>query len=689
MKRILPYSALLVSILISVCANAQVTKIGGSFNSQICTLTNRMIVFEDNSGQKLGSTDGTGPIEQFGSNLTIVISFFTVYNDKLYFLASSSAGQGVYATDGTDAGTYLVTSKIPGFPRNAIVANNLLFLEGSAADGSYQLWETDGTDAGTKIVKIIAKGLPAYDYPFAKNNTVFFAADDGVNGGGLWKTDGTEAGTMLVKAIPSTDPHYYESYGLGFIDSINDKILFSTHELSGIIATWATDGTAAGTVQLPANPMYSSNFKLNNAYYFTAASPTSPDYRALWSTDGTVAGTVAIQDSTNLASNKCMILNGEIIGVNNAELDVLDGTPNGTVVIDSFPNLPSDQFAYGPVTLFTAGNNVFKKNEAFFIGKDSTHGNELWTTDGTAGNTRIVKDIYPGVTSSFDLVTYDDFGYHHQQYVSYYYTAKGIYFAASDSLHGMELWQSDGTGAGTRMVEDINTGSDDSDPAFVGTFKNHLYFSAVDNGYADPNTTPRSLFVIGADTSSLPVSLAVFTAIPDKTDVQLNWSTSTEINTSHFNIQKSEDGNGFKNIGTVQAVGNSSVTNNYQYTDVNALSANVSVLYYRLQTNDKDGKITYSKIISISVKKGSSGITIYPNPAKNVIQLIYTLQNTNAEQTTVRIINIEGKTVLNSQLGNVQGNNRATLNIASLAAGVYYLQVITGKKVQNTSFLKQ
>jgi len=684
MKRILPYSALLVSILISVCVNAQVTKIAGSVTGPICTLTNRMIVYEDNSGQKLGSTDGTSPIEQFGSTLTIISSFFTVYHDKLYFLASSTAGQGVYATDGTDAGTYLVTKKIQGFPRNPIVANNLLFLEGSAADGSYQLWETNGTDAGTKIVKIIAKGLPAYDYPFAKNNTVFFAADDGVNGGGLWKTDGTEAGTVLVKAIPSTDPHYYENYGLGFIDSVNDKAIFTLNNGG----TWATDGSPGGTVQLPANLMYSSNLKLNNAYYFTATSPTSPNYTALWSTDGTVAGTAAIQDSTNLASNKCMILNGKIIGVNKAELDVLDGTPNGAVVIDSFPNVPADEFAYGPVTLFTAGNNVFKKNEAFFIGKDSTHGSELWTTDGTAGNTRIVKDIYPGATSSFDLLTFDDFGYHHQQYVSYYYTAKGIYFAANDSLHGMELWQSDGTEAGTRMVKDINAGSDDSDPEFVGIFKNHLYFLAVDSGYAG-YSTPRNLFFINTDTSSLPVSLAAFTAVPVKLDVQLNWVTSTEINTSHFNIQRSEDGGSFKDIGIVQAAGNSSVTESYQYTDINALSVNASVLFYRLQTNDKDGKVAYSRIISIPVKEGSGSIAIYPNPAKNMIQLTYTLQDADVRQTTVRIINTEGKTVLNSQLGNLQGSNKATVDIATLAAGIYYVQVITGKNIQNSRFVKQ
>src|SRR5262249_2279298 len=42
-----------------------------------------------------------------------------------------------------------------------------------------------------------------------------------------------------------------------------------------------------------------------------------------------------------------------------------------------------------------------------------------------------------------------------------------LYFAADDGVNGRELWQSDGTAAGTVMVRDISPGTTGSDPAYL------------------------------------------------------------------------------------------------------------------------------------------------------------------------------------------------------------------------------
>ena len=89
---------------------------------------------------------------------------------------------------------------------------------------------------------------------------------------------------------------------------------------------------------------------------------------------------------------------------------------------------------------------VFKER-LFFVADDGKHGTELYQTDGTAAGTSLVKDINPeGNSHAQGLVVY-----------------KGqLYFGADDGKHGYELWRSDGTAEGTFLVKDLTSGSEDS-----------------------------------------------------------------------------------------------------------------------------------------------------------------------------------------------------------------------------------
>ncbi len=84
----------------------------------------------------------------------------------------------------------------------------------------------------------------------------------------------------------------------------------------------------------------------------------------------------------------------------------------------------------------------------YYAGYDIAHGVELWKTDGTAAGTMMVKDIHPGATGSSPS--------------SFASMGGLLYFVANDGVHGAELWRSDGTDVGTYMVSDIYPGSNSS-----------------------------------------------------------------------------------------------------------------------------------------------------------------------------------------------------------------------------------
>ena len=107
------------------------------------------------------------------------------------------------------------------------------------------------------------------------------------------------------------------------------------------------------------------------------------------------------------------------------------------------------------------------QNTLYFSATTSSSGNELWKSDGTVSGTVMVKDIVSGTGSGAPS----------------YLEAVGntLYFRATDTSNGAELWKSDGTASGTVMVKDIRSGSSSSIPADLTAVGNTLYFTATDD----------------------------------------------------------------------------------------------------------------------------------------------------------------------------------------------------------------
>jgi len=678
MKRLLP---LLFSVVCYFGSVAQVVKKLSDYsvgNTVTFAVNNRVVVAKDS---KFFVGDGKSPLTEVTGGPKN-LSFPVAFNNRLYF----SSDNVIYKTDGTDTGTHVV-SNTKSLLGDFTLCNGQIFYETE----DYNITKINLTSLQSAV--LYNDGLPSFNNIMAVGNEVYFTANSSINGGGLWKSDGTAGGTVQVKSIPSTNANYYISYGLYLYASFGNKLVFGFKDYGSQKADlWVSDGTTAGTQKIEnASTFYGA--VLGDKYYYAKSSPTSANFSSLWVTNGTLAGSHMVRDSIFIEPNQSVMLNGKIIcilnndpgtsGMANPQLAILDSNTDSIIPFASF-----DLSNVFPVKLFSEGLARSSEKNVFFIAYDSAHGAELWITDGTAANTSMVKDILPGTSSSFDRLHSGNMpGITHNEFASYYYTSSGIYFAANDSIHGMELWQSDGTEAGTKLVKDINPAADDyvSGPEdFFVTENNLVFFHAVYNSDVVA-PYPSGLYVIGADSAALPVTLASFTAAPAKQDVQVNWATFTEINTSYFTLQRSSDGRQFADVATAQAAGNSQVKRQYSYIDAGALNTAANTLYYRLQTNDKDGKQYYSAIVPVKVNAGITA-NVYPNPAADYIVINYNLPISS--KATLRITDAGGKQVMVKQLSN-SASGQTSVNVKALTAGVYYIQVITGEGVQTTRFVKQ
>ena len=176
--------------------------------------------------------------------------------------------------------------------------------------------------------------------------------------------------------------------------------------------------------------------------------------------------------------------------------------------------------------------------------------------------------------------------------------------------------------------------------------------------------------------STLPTTLSSFSATAIDKTIQTNWFTATELNTSHFIIQHSTNGNTFTDIGSVKAIGTG--VNKYEYTDVSPV---VGTNYYRLKSVDKDGAETYSKVVTCELLVVSKQFTIVPNPARDIV----TVKGNHI--SLVQVIDNMGR-VVNTQT--LHDATNPQLSVGTLSAGLYHLRIqTTDGKVSGVGLVKE
>jgi len=136
--------------------------------------------------------------------------------------------------------------------------------------------------------------------------------------------------------------------------------------------------------------------------------------------------------------------------------------------------------------------------------------------------------------------------------------------------------------------------------------------------------TQLTLYSDTLNITTLPVKAINLQVNPTNGQVQLQWQTTDEINTASFNIQNSSDAASFIDIGIKDAVG--SGNNEYSFIDKKLVSG---INYYRLQTVDIDGRISYSKIVSVNMADKQL-FSVFPNPSKDFANISFSQPIENA-----------------------------------------------------------
>lgn len=216
-------------------------------------------------------------------------------------------------------------------------------------------------------------------------------------------------------------------------------------------------------------------------------------------------------------------------------------------------------------------------------------------------------------------------------------------------------------------------------PFFSGTTVQVLACMAC-NGFSE--TYDLTNFTVDKGTL-VPIELIGFWAFTTKENtVRLEWQTASEKDNAYFEVERSQDGRQFEAIAQIPGQGNSTAEQSYLYEDPFPLD---NTSYYRLKQTDFDGGFEYSSIVTVNRKSTRQYFQIAPNPA--VDELSIQLIDADSRPERIAITDLRG-VVVRDWLPEGDDVTQLTINVSSLTAGTYLVQVYEAGNVATQRFTK-
>lgn len=182
-------------------------------------------------------------------------------------------------------------------------------------------------------------------------------------------------------------------------------------------------------------------------------------------------------------------------------------------------NIDQNKKVYAQKNITVAGSPE-KGYYAFFQAVDADHGEELWITDGTPEGTRMVKDINPGVATS------------NIQYLTRFNDK--VVFGADDGEFGTELWISDGTENGTYMVADIHALESSNPIGFQQLDENHMIFYAMNMDSENASTAQQWLWITDGTEEGTRLVKEVDCVFPGQEEGDNRWGANMRVGRKVF-----------------------------------------------------------------------------------------------------------------------------------------------------------
>ena len=281
--------------------------------------------------------------------------------------------------------------------------------------------------------------------------------------------------------------------------------------------------------------------------------------------------------------------------------------------------------------------------------------------------------------------------------VTLYFTQKDFdaYNAVKGGLPALPTGPSDVTGIGNLRITQfhgfgLEPGNYNGNAVLIDPADANIIWNAVNSRWEVTfDVTGFSGFYVHTSigNGALPLTLLNFSGTNNGLINHLEWTTTSEQNSSLFELERSRDGNNFIKAAIIPAQDTSSRNTSYSYNDdITGISS--PAYFYRLKMVDVDGRFTYSAVIKIRVRDRSFTLDVSPNPFNRKLQV--NISSLLQQQATISLTDITGKLLFKTNYLIQKGSNVLLLPQAdNLPQGMYFLRLQTATQQENIKVIKQ